>query len=454
MEHIKQYWSALNPILQQRVVYVGIFLGLSLFLTLLTLWVPEPRKFGSKPKDLHHLLTGADPRSLGIEGLASKLREVTQKNDQLLQRLSVLEEQQKQTLHSDSARLQSLSEAEHSSTRAEIDQMKRMIEQLKEAKPTRSNAEPQDKEDMLFPPERREANTQIPDSVNFDQLFDAKSSKPLYGATRSTANGTALEITLIRAKETSGTGQIQNKDQASPHKSHEEAQNESVFIPAGTILAGHLLNGLDAPTGKGARKEPFPVLARIKQEAILPNRFKADLRECFLIASGYGDLSSERAYLRAETLSCVRTDAKVIEVPIDAYAVGEDGKLGLRGAIVSKQGQLMANALLAGFSKGFSDAFGRTQIPTLMTGGSGSLGHTLPFQSNFSEAAMEGGALKGVGYSMDRLAHYYMDMAESIFPVVEVDATRAIEFVVQRGVDLQLSSTTDVQHSKRSDKRS
>src|SRR3546814_6203967 len=55
-------------------------------------------------------------------------------------------------------------------------------------------------------------------------------------------------------------------------------------------------------------RSPFPSLIRIKNEAILPNRFRADFRECFLIAGGWGDLSSERAYLRAERLSCVRND--------------------------------------------------------------------------------------------------------------------------------------------------
>ena len=56
---------------------------------------------------------------------------------------------------------------------------------------------------------------------------------------------------------------------------------------------------------------------------------------------------------------------------------------------------------------------------------------------------MEGGTLKGAGYAMDRLAHYYMDMAENLFPVIEVDAARAIEFVVQKGTQLKLSAGKD-----------
>ena len=133
-------------------------------------------------------------------------------------------------------------------------------------------------------------------------------------------------------------------------------------------------------------------------------------------------------------------DGGVIEVPIDAYAVGEDGKLGIRGRMVSKQGQLLGNALLAGFLRGFSDAFGRNQIPVLMTGGAGALTGTTPFQSAFSQPAMEGGALRGAGYAMERLSHFYMDMAEEMYPVIEVDATRQADFIVQRGAALKLKN--------------
>jgi conjugal transfer pilus assembly protein TraB len=49
--------------------------------------------------------------------------------------------------------------------------------------------------------------------------------------------------------------------------------------------------------------------------------------------------------LRSETLTCVRTDGGIIDVPLDANAVGEDGKVGVRGRLVSKQGALLGKAL-------------------------------------------------------------------------------------------------------------
>ncbi|PIV81625.1 conjugal transfer protein TraB, partial [bacterium CG17_big_fil_post_rev_8_21_14_2_50_64_8] len=46
--------------------------------------------------------------------------------------------------------------------------------------------------------------------------------------------------------------------------------------------------------------------------------------------------ATERAQLRTETLSCVREDGRVIEAELEGYAVGEDGKVGMRGRLVSK----------------------------------------------------------------------------------------------------------------------
>lgn len=67
------------------------------------------------------------------------------------------------------------------------------------------------------------------------------------------------------------------------------------------------------------------------------------MRECFVLLAGYGDLSSERAYLRGETVSCVLLDGSVIETR-QGYAAGEDGKAGVRGRLVTKQGQFIARA--------------------------------------------------------------------------------------------------------------
>ncbi len=220
--------------------------------------------------------------------------------------------------------------------------------------------------------------------------------------------------------------------ESKPLKTLTDKKEPAVFLPAGTILTGVLLNGLDAATGKQARKNPFPVVVRIQHDAIMPNLYSADIKECFVTLSGYGDLSSERAYLRGEKLSCITEKEEIIEVELPSYAVGEDGKAGMRGRLVSKEGTLIAKTALAGFLGGLAEAFGGTPIPTIQT----SPGSTPLFQDNLSSETVSYGIGKGASAVAERLADYYMNMADQIFPVVEIDAGRKIDIIITSGTKL------------------
>jgi len=211
-----------------------------------------------------------------------------------------------------------------------------------------------------------------------------------------------------------------------------------MFLPAGSILSGTLVTGLDAPTSNQSRSDPFPALLRIKHEAILPNRYRMDIRECFLIASGYGDLSAERAYMRAERISCVKKDGAVIETAMDAYSVGEDGKAGVRGRLVSKNGQIIGNALLSGFVSGIAQAFAPQQVRALQTGAIP--GQEQQFQYPSPEMLGGQAIMGGVKGAAEQIADYYLDMAKNIFPIVEVDAGRKIDFIMIRGMSLNTKS--------------
>ncbi|WP_218567909.1 TrbI/VirB10 family protein [Pseudomonas sp. LTJR-52] len=214
------------------------------------------------------------------------------------------------------------------------------------------------------------------------------------------------------------------------------ADEETVYLPPASIVTVALINGMDAPTSQGARRDPFPAIVRVQYDAILPNRFKADIVDCHAIISGFGDLSSERAYLRGERISCVRNDGQVVEAALDAYAVGEDGKAGIRGRLVSKQGSIVARSLLAGVASGAAEAFNVSPIPVLQTG---NVGSTKQYQQNYSPDMVQGAAASGASSALERIAQFYIDMAENIFPVIEVDAGRQIELVLSKGAELKFS---------------
>ena len=201
------------------------------------------------------------------------------------------------------------------------------------------------------------------------------------------------------------------------------------YLPSGAFARALLLGGLDAPTGGQAQHNPQPVLLRLMDNAVLPNHFRSKLKACFVVGAGYGDVSSERAYIRTESLSCVTRDGAAIDVPVKGYVTGEDGKAGMRGRLVSKQGQILANALLAGVASGIGNAFQQSATTYSVS----PLGSTSTLEPG---KQLEAGLGSGVGHALDRLAQYYISLAEKVFPVIEVDAGRTVDVVLTQGIAL------------------
>lgn len=203
------------------------------------------------------------------------------------------------------------------------------------------------------------------------------------------------------------------------------AERLGMYLPSGSIVTGVLISGLDAPTGKGAMKDPVPVLIRVKKEAILPSRFTADIRECFILASGSGDLPSERAYLRTESVSCITRDKQVIDMKMQGYAVDSDGKAGLRGRLVSKQGSALAKGIIAAFAEGVSKAFaGQDRV---------AFGGAQPI--DWGQAG-QSSAVMGASSALDRVAKYYLDLADTLHPILEIDAGRPVSLILIKGQEL------------------
>jgi conjugal transfer pilus assembly protein TraB len=217
-------------------------------------------------------------------------------------------------------------------------------------------------------------------------------------------------------------------------KEKKDEKTISDWMPAGSFMSGILLSGLDAPTGGQAQTNPHPVLIRVKDMAVLPNRFREDVKECFVVGAGYGDISSERAYIRTETLSCVLKNEKVMDIKVKGFIAGEDGKNGMRGRLVSKEGQMIAKALLAGFASGIGSAFQANS----MTQSISPLGTTQTVNASMvGQAAVAG----GVTSAANLIANHYIKMAEQTFPIIEVDAGRNIDVVITQGFEIHLDQT-------------
>ncbi|MEZ8719648.1 TraB/VirB10 family protein [Vibrio pomeroyi] len=221
-----------------------------------------------------------------------------------------------------------------------------------------------------------------------------------------------------------------------PYNSEKEEEGQELFLPAGSIVSGVLVTGMDVPTGNSVMRDPFPSLLRIKQEALLPNNFTADIRECVIVASAVGDMASRRAYLRAEAISCVTNEGKAVEANLNAFAVGPDGRNGIPGRLVSKNGEAAMKSAWAGFLGGMANLAGTStfNIGDNETGVFGALQNPEVMQSLAGTAA-----LQGAGDAMSRLADYYIEIAEQMKPYIEVNPGIEIDFIIQRGSSLRLN---------------
>lgn len=413
---LKEHWDRLHPNAKRALVVGAAIAGVAGLAGLSMLFDPPRLTPQQKSDKIRHLLTETDPRSLTLDALAVKVKELETKDKELNQKLDQIASDIKALRESDEAKFKTWTASQRAEYERTLNELRGQLEEAKQAAGQSGPKTVELPKEVQAPP--------TPKIRPWSPDGDKEESIPVAKPPPSQASAQPAQAVIRTVAAESG--------QVSPGATKTTLELPKAQIPAGSILSGVLLNGLDAPTSRRARQDPQPVLVRLKREAILPNRYRSDIRECFMIASGYGDMSSERAYLRSETLACIRQDRKVIETRIKSYAVGEDGKVGVRGRLVSKQGQVLANAMLAGFAKGISQIFGRQQVPVIITSPQG----TAPFQNLLSADAAQAAAMRGVGESLETLAKFYLDMAQNLFPVIEVDAGRKIEFVVNEGFQI------------------
>lgn len=434
---LASWWDRVPSKYRKYLVWVLVGASIGLILYLFVSNAPE-KKPGKRVKKLPReiFVSKKIQDKMGVSGMSWEIEHLQKEHQDMQTKLEKLERKQES---SDKPAPPDLSQIQ-----AEIDrkvkeqiadwQQQQQKSQEKAQKPEKAERRERARkgtEEVEWWKDLEKGRSGKAGEVDWSKGAQESAGEPALEPKMESGGQSAAGIKVIDGSKSRESGQVQAV------RDKKQDKEETTFLLAGSIFSGTLITGLDVSCSGSAKNDPFPVLLRVKKEAILPNRYSADVRECFLIAAGWGDMSSERAYLRSERLSCIREDGKAIETKIDMYAVGEDGKAGARGRLVSKTGAILSKALMAGFMEGFSRLFSRQPVTIIGTGQYGQSTVT-PFQRNLSKNALEGAGIEGLGSALDRLSNYYMDMAENIFPVIEIDAGRAIDFVLISGVSLKL----------------
>jgi len=220
---------------------------------------------------------------------------------------------------------------------------------------------------------------------------------------------------------------LEDLDDQKPKKSIDH------YVPAGTFVKARLTSGVVASTAVGASSNPQPLHMEMTHFGNMPRGFKTDVKRCFLIGSAYGDLASERVFMRLETLSCIeRKTGEIMELKVDGYVSGEDGANGMRGIIVDKSGPAMRNAFVGGFLSGVGGFLSDTNKGTSQIS---PMGITTQEALKASDI-IKGGAGKGVGNAMEKMADFYIKRAEQLQPVIEIEPGRSVDVVFKAGFDM------------------
>ena len=352
MNRLKEWWAELPPDKKRLVSGGGGGIAGLLILYLFMSAGPEVEVLPEDlPTDTSNILTGVAPRELGIEALGNRV----QANEAALQavqaQITALGETGETSAQTVLERIEGLAE--------QVGALNTNVEQVRSEQQQQRLVIPQQVEARVGETEQSDTEIQQPGTVGPQEimeqnLFDVSRPQGLvepnaFDAPVVDGGSTAIGTTPASAVRVLW-GDVANGDRAL-------ANPDTVYLPAGSIISGVLLTGVDVPTGQLAQSDPLPALMRVKHEAILPNRYRSDVKECFIIVAAQGDLSSERALMRSESLTCIRMDGRIIEVAIDGWAVGDDGKLGLRGRLVSRNGQVVAKAAAAGFAQAMSQIY-------------------------------------------------------------------------------------------------
>lgn len=201
------------------------------------------------------------------------------------------------------------------------------------------------------------------------------------------------------------------------------------YMPAGSYSKAVLVSGIDASVGVNSVSDPRPVLLRLISKArsvVNDNEVqKIDVIGCTVTGAASGDLSSERAFIRLVKMTCSRQNGEVFETEVHGY-VSSQGKAGIRGEVISREGDFVGKSFMAGLISGLGGGIAQSF-------GGNRIFFSQESQPNGMGDILSGGFAKGTQNSASRLADYLINRAEQYQPVISIPSGIEVEVVFNDG---------------------
>lgn len=217
-----------------------------------------------------------------------------------------------------------------------------------------------------------------------------------------------------------------------------EKKTKLPWIPSGSFSEATMIEGADANASVTGQQNTSPVVITLLGEVSMPNGRTWNMDQCRVTGEMYGDISSERGEVRTKNISCILKNGKHIDMPFDGH-VSFQGKVGIRGKPVMRNGAIIANAGAAGLLSGFGEGIKSAATPTVGLGGSASVG-----AGDIFKQGIGGGASKAA----DTLSQYWIKRAEQYHPVIDIGAGNAVTVVFQQGFRLETIEDAEAEKAK------
>lgn len=210
----------------------------------------------------------------------------------------------------------------------------------------------------------------------------------------------------------------------------QEEKNELFSVdqrtPSNVSVKAILISSVDAVCRLDAQSDPIPVKLRLLDDAHLPGGITVKLKGCLIGASAYGDISSERVYMRLENLTKVNANRQAIETEITGYVSGEDGRFGMRGVVIDRSAKILKPALGSGILSGIAQT-----LQSACTRPSRETVNAYTVGTDFAQ-----NTAAGTSDAFNMLASYYIKRAEQVQPVLQIDAGRIVDVTFTQGFSM------------------
>jgi conjugal transfer pilus assembly protein TraB len=217
------------------------------------------------------------------------------------------------------------------------------------------------------------------------------------------------------------------KTSASDTQKSADNKVDSIDLPIG-IAVGLTINGMDAPTFQWGQQDPQPLLISIEDKMVTAMGEEIDLKGCMVLSSAHGAVSAEKAMPRLVKMNCRDKNGNLYAGSVKGWILGDDGKVGMTGRLVSRQGSVLAKTFWADVLS-LGGSYLRQSATATATSPLGVIETT----KQDGEQLLKSVGGQAIERTTGRISQFFIKIAEQIYLVVEVLPGRKVTVLFEGG---------------------